>query len=159
MEYTELKFYGIKINPGIQNGGNYNIGKLNVDNIENINESNIYIKKSTVEGIGDGVFANKDFKKDDIVEICNFLKIKLDVARNNILFDYVFSYDKDHHAVVLGNGMLYNHSKNNNITYKFNDKRTKLVFTAKRDIKKGEELLDNYGSHWFNLRQKEYKGV
>ena len=86
------------------------------------------------------------------------LLIIYQIFHSYLLFDYVFSYDLDHHAIVLGNAMIYNHQNDNNITYKYNDKRTKLVFIAKKDIKKGEELFDNYGTSWFEKRNKVYRG-
>jgi hypothetical protein len=54
-------------------------------------------------------------------------------------------------ATVLGNGMIYNHSKNNNIDYEVDIKNMIFEYTANKKIKKGEELLINYGEqYWKN---------
>lgn len=48
-------------------------------------------------------------------------------------------------AVVLGNGMIFNHSIDQNLEYAFNQTDLCFDFSAFKDISKNEELLINYG--------------
>ena len=48
-------------------------------------------------------------------------------------------------AVVLGSGMIFNHSVDANLVYRFNNEDLCFDFSASKDISKNEELLINYG--------------
>lgn len=49
-------------------------------------------------------------------------------------------------ATVLGFGMIYNHSKDNNIDYSIDYKDFLFRYTTNQKIKKGQELFINYGN-------------
>jgi SET domain-containing protein len=68
-----------------------------------------------------------------------------------------FEYGINHSAVVLGYGMLFNHSYEPNATYDINFSNHTFAYYAFKDIKAGEEILINYNGDvddndplWFN---------
>jgi len=97
-----------------------------------------------VEGRGRGVFADELVKKKTNIEKCHLLIIPF-VEIGSFLERYVFEYNKDHVALALGNGSLYNHSENANAFCEIDDEKKILVVRSLRDIKKGEEITINYG--------------
>ena len=132
-----------------QLGGNY----LN-DNDSEINFlSDNFIAKSHIPDSGYGVFANKDYKEGDVVEINRFLEF---VDNNSGLENYVFKshLSSNKNIIVLGNGSVFNHHDNNNVNYYYINKKGFFMYKANKDINKGEELYINYGSSWFSNRQK-----
>ena len=112
------------------------------------------VKESLIPNSGRGVFSNKDFKKGEIVEICPLISDKKENINKSIIKDYTFKNKfKDEEVIVFGLCSLYNHSDNNNI-YHDQDGKGNMVYKAVRDIKKGEELYVNYGSNYWNSRNK-----
>lgn len=110
-----------------------------------------------------GVFATAPFKKGEVVEICPVVIVPKKQERlidKTHLINYYFIWGKQNQpAIALGYGSLYNHSYNPNIEYEENVKKKVIVFTALRNIKKGEELVSNYnGDHdskekvWFKVK-------
>jgi len=115
---------------------------------------NIIVKQSLIPNSGRGVFANKDFKKGEIVEVCPLISDKRSNINNSIIKDYTFKNKfKDEEVIVFGLCSLYNHSDNNNI-YHDQDGNDNMVYTAVRDINKGEELYVNYGVNYWKSRNK-----
>lgn len=53
-------------------------------------------------------------------------------------------------VVVLGFGMIYNHSDNNNIDYCIDKHQFLCSYIANRDILAGTELTINYGEYYFD---------
>ncbi len=101
---------------------------------------------------GRGVFASKNFIKNDTVECCPYVLVYNEECRGK-MEDYVFMHDDHCHAVVLGYGMLYNHSSRPNIYHTASSKYPDFYeFKAKRDIIKGEELMHDYGKEWWTSR-------
>lgn len=102
---------------------------------------------------GRGVFATKNFKTGQVVEECPVLKIPQDQVPA-ALTDYIFSDDtSDTVVLLLGYGMMYNHSDPANLTYyKWSD--NSIAFVATKDISAGEELTINYGRNWWHTRDK-----
>ena len=111
---------------------------------------------------GVGVFTDQKIKEGDIVEECHTLNIPITQKSllPRLLQYYVyFLVGGDEETIIaipLGFGMIYNHSKNQNVTA---DQETILLdgkstiifrFCATRDINVGEELLTNYGPYYFN---------
>ena len=135
-----------------QSGGGY----LNNESYETNFISDNFIGKSKIPDSGYGVFANKDYKEGDIVEINRFLEF---VDNKTGLQDYVFRshLDKTKNIIVLGNGSIFNHHDNNNVNYYFMGDKGFFIYKANKDIKKGDEMYINYGSHWFQNRQKNDK--
>lgn len=109
---------------------------------------------------GRGVFAKRNIKKGEIIEIAPVIIIKKDEwekMKNTILSNYVFRW-KQHKAIVLGYGSLYNHSYRPNAKYITNFNDQTIDFYARTNIKKGEEILVNYNGKpddltpvWFDV--------
>ena len=108
-------------------------------------------KKSLIKNAGSGLFAGKDYKKGDLVEINNFILLKSNNV-DGLLFDYIFnhSYDDNYCIANLGNISLINHSiKNANVNpYDFDLNKKEQKCFATKDIKKGEEFLYDYGNSY-----------
>jgi SET domain-containing protein len=100
---------------------------------------------------GRGVFTSKHIKKDELVEVCPILELSFEehnLMKGHTLENYPFVWNrkKKSVAILFGFGSLYNHSeKNSNLEYTKDLKNDVMLFSANRDIKKGEELLVDYG--------------
>ena len=71
------------------------------------------------------------------------------------LNDYVFSsVTEGDLLLVLGYGMLYNHSAKPNVEY-LQDEPTTIVFRALRSVRPGDELTIDYGEEWWETRGLE----
>ncbi len=112
---------------------------------------------------GRGVFATADIKKGEVIEVCPVIavpKSQEKTLRKTLLDDYCFPWATQYQpAIVLGFGSLYNHSYTPNIEYDEDVERKAMIFTALRDIKKGEELMSNYNGEpdskdevWFKVK-------
>ena len=94
-----------------------------------------------------GVFATCDITKVELIHeapVIPYPNKQHVFIEQTILDDYVFEYGKNHTAVVLGYGMLFNHSCKRNATYDINFVNHTFDFYACTDIKAGEEILINY---------------
>lgn len=129
-------------------------------------ENNVYVGPSqTVDGRG--VFAAKNIKAKQIVEICPAIILRrseLKHIRETDLNYYYFEFDNKHIGIVLGYGELYNHSYNPNAKYLLSVSRHEFTVVAIKDIKKGEEIFFNYNYYpkdktplgsWFKPRVKK----
>ncbi|UFT98801.1 SET domain-containing protein [Radiobacillus kanasensis] len=122
----------------------------------------IEIKTSTLSDgeFNRGVFAKSDIKKGvsfHIAPVIPYPNKQHELIEHTVLEDYVFEYGINHTAVVLGYGMLFNHSYTPNADYKINFHDHTFEFFAHKDIKAGEEILINYNGDvdnedplWFN---------
>ncbi|MBM3162320.1 MAG: SET domain-containing protein [Chlorobi bacterium] len=110
------------------------------------------IGPSTVSGRG--AFALEGIREGDIIERCPALEVN-DRDVGGELLNYVF-YGSTETArlVVMGYGMLFNHSPEPNVAYYREETRNgpELVLYALRDIGKGEELFYTYGDDWWATR-------
>ena len=70
------------------------------------------------------------------------------------LMNYVFQPEDGYVLVVLGCGMLYNHSSRPNLSW-VQSNRSTVTFTAKRAIKRGEELTHDYSQQWWAARGRQ----
>jgi SET domain-containing protein len=104
-------------------------------------QSKIYIED--IKGKGRGVFANQDYKKGEIIEICPCIKIK-DTELPHPLKDYVFNFNTDDALVGFGYCSIYNDSKKPNAFWEIIDEN-KIRVVAKENIKKGDEICQSYG--------------
>lgn len=113
------------------------------------------VKSSNISGFG--VFATDFIKKHSIIEKCPYVSFSreslADLAQlsmwgdtiHHILFDYVFEIPGTADcAVCFGWGSIYNHSDEDNASWKVDKKNRIIKFYAKRDIEKGEEILTRY---------------
>jgi uncharacterized protein len=110
--------------------------------------SGLTVKKGR---LGRGVFATRSFAEGEVVERCPTVEVA-DGDVTGLLGDYVFTSVKDGDVlVVLGNGMLYNHSADPNLEY-LQDDPTTIIFRAVRKVKRGDELTIDYGDEWWDTR-------
>ncbi|MGL5691954.1 MAG: SET domain-containing protein-lysine N-methyltransferase [Bacteroidales bacterium] len=103
------------------------------------------------------VFATKDFRVSDIVEIAPVIIQPSTALALDTLKDILYQIDDNTYALVLGNGSLYDASRNNdaNIEFAWNAKTECMYFIAKRNIQRGEELTINYGDDYWSSRVPE----
>jgi uncharacterized protein len=104
---------------------------------------------------GRGVFATRAFAADEMVEVCPTVELRRSETKG-VLADYVFESARGDDAVVLvlGYGMLYNHSEHPNLEYDQDDEGV-VTFYATRAIAPGDELTITYGSDWWRTRSIE----
>jgi hypothetical protein len=132
------------------------------------NDERFYLKKSTQPNAGLGVFASKDLKKGDFIEIIGVMVKKNSIAdvctsyANNYKFAAAYDNEYDMHIVPMGFGGMVNHANNKeeqNAEIKYiehkiiNSAAGKAVYYFIKDIKKDEEILGNYGENWNNAIQ------
>jgi SET domain-containing protein len=106
-------------------------------------------KLKVTKQMGRGLYATKAIKKGQVITVCEVIPLKpSDTKQVNetALKLYTFKYSETRDCVVLGDGSIFNHSHNENVSYKLKrkDKRQVMVFTALSDIKAGEQLFTNY---------------
>lgn len=119
-------------------------------------DNRFYISTSTQPGAGRGLFASADIKKGDYLEVIGVMVDRNSVSdectsfANNYKFaaDYAESFKK--HIVPMGYGGIVNHannSKDQNVEIKYIRKKGEMicVYSFLRDVKKGEEILGDYG--------------
>jgi uncharacterized protein len=113
----------------------------------------ISIKNSLISGGGRGVFAEKDFKKGEVIEVCPLITDHKENFKNSKIKDYTFKskFKKGQEVIVFGMCSMYNHSNNFNVHH--NQDPENMIYRAGRDIKKGEELYVNYGGDYWNSRK------
>lgn len=112
-----------------------------------------------------GVFATRDIQKGELIHEAPVLPYsnKEDVhIEKTLLADYAFEYGINHSAILLGYGMLFNHSYTPNATYEINFPNHTFDFYAYKDIKAGEEIFINYNGDeddqeplWFDKEDEE----
>lgn len=115
--------------------------------------SSIYLGKSEIPNpknedfiSGKGVFASKDIKTGEIIEVAPILVLEFTDfidTKWNLLFEYYFWMD-DYVALGLGFASMYNHAKDANAKYELNRADQTITFTAIKDIKKDSEIFFNY---------------
>jgi SET domain-containing protein len=123
----------------------------------------INLEVRQVPGKGRGVFAKKDFEIGEVIDVVPII-ILPDVQWQHVekteLTNYCYGWgeNKEHAAVALGYGSLYNHSYRPNLNYirKIND--SVIEYVCIQPIKKGDECLINYNGDpnsmekvWFEL--------
>lgn len=125
----------------------------------------IEVKKSQLSDgeFNRGVFATRDIKKGELIHEAPVLAYPNDeheYIEKTLLADYAFEYGKNHSAILLGYGMLFNHSYEPNATYEISFEKHTFDFFAYKDIKAGEEILINYNGDvddndplWFNKEE------
>ena len=131
-------------------------------------------KQSSTHGIG--VFATKPIKVHTCIERSPVItfdnSIFIDFAEaydiNHILYSYVFRGNDGKTALPWGYGCLYNHSPENNATWKWTDSDDDfgyaIEFWTIKDIEAGEEIFTRYFpfSHklsFLDEREEEYLGI
>lgn len=109
----------------------------------------IYTAKSTIPHADRGIFAAVPIKEGEIIEVCPFIEIP-DPDSANLETDFLINYyyffgeTKERVLIALGFGSLYNHDYAPNAVYKINPEEKTIMFSAIKNIKKGEEIRVNY---------------
>jgi len=109
---------------------------------------------SPVHGIG--CIATEDIKTGDIVAKEPYTITKVEYREFQ---DYYWSSKEiGKNILINGLGNYCNHNNNNNIIpiLKITDEPF-ITFIATQNIKKGEEIFNNYGKNWWNSRKIEKK--
>ncbi|WP_292391722.1 SET domain-containing protein [Methanosarcina sp. UBA5] len=118
-------------------------------------------------GKGRGVFAQRNFRKGEVIEICPVIVLpaeEIDSLELTQLYNYYFAWSSDSKdaAIALGYGSLYNHSYNPNARYYKDFKNGLLKYICIRDIQENEEITINYNCDpedktpvWFDLADQE----
>ncbi|KGP92246.1 lysine methyltransferase [Pontibacillus chungwhensis BH030062] len=94
-----------------------------------------------------GVFATRDIEKRELIHeapVIPYPNEDHEHIEKTLLADYAFEYGANHTALLLGYGMLFNHSYQPNSNYVINFDNDTFEFYAYTDIKAGEEILINY---------------
>lgn len=94
-----------------------------------------------------GVFATCDIEKGKLIHEAPVIAYPNDQHQHiekTLLADYAFEYGINHSAILLGYGMLFNHSYQPNANYEINFDNHTFEFYAYTDIKAGDEILINY---------------
>ena len=112
----------------------------------------ISIKQSLIPNSGRGVFANKDFKQGEIIEVCPLITDYKKNFSNSKITDYTFKskFKSDQEVIVFGMCSMYNHSNKFNVHHTQDPEN--MIYKAGRDIKNGEELYVSYGADYWDTR-------
>ena len=102
---------------------------------------------------GRGVFALKDYKKGEVIEVCPCISDKKANFSDKVK-DYLFGYDKETGLLAFGYCSLYNHSDDYNALWKVLSKE-KLKIFATKDIKEGDEIFISYGNPYWDSRKNK----
>lgn len=109
---------------------------------------------------GRGVFATEDIAEGQVFESAEILLLpreQIPDVEKTIIDEYIFVWG-DTCALVLGTGMLYNHSYTPNARYIRDFDNNKMNYIALRPIASGEEIFINYNGEptcmdtlWFDV--------
>lgn len=113
------------------------------------------------ENKGWGCFATDKIYEGEIIEECHLLTLPLNPGEPSTLFiDYRFNWPQNapewlEQVLPLGNGCIYNHSNDNNATWRDHPEYKAFQFVAVKDIEPGEEICTYYGgdSYWDDGRE------
>lgn len=127
--------------------------------------SKIYIDESKTVGAGRGVFAKERILRGECIEQCPVVALLDAKDRNRLrktgLVNYYFLWGdkRDHAAICLGWGSVYNHSFEPNARYEKVMEDRRMDFYALRDIEAGEEILVNYNGAPDNTAPLRIPGI
>jgi SET domain-containing protein len=112
----------------------------------------IEIKESHVHQRG--VFATKNIKKGDLIELIPVIYDinKEDVKNTSVLTNYLFTKN-DKMILLLGYGSLYNHSDEHNAEWNIYNDNMAILYALK-DIPIGHEIYVNYGNTFWNSAER-----
>lgn len=139
-----------------------------LENKERREKMRTKIEVRTTEGKGRAVFASKAIRQGEEICSCQVIVIpesQSSAVRKTILDYYVFSWPGERQkedskkwsrfCVALGAPSLINHSANPNSFWSVSKEEATLSFFAKRNIRRGEEILHDY--HWPKSMTREFK--
>lgn len=120
--------------------------------MEIIQSVEAYIK-DTGTAKGRGVFAGKDFKKGEVVEVAPVIIMyrpfeTVPPVLKMVVFNWtaLAGYPNPASAVALGYGSIYNHDNPANMIFKADPQTKTIHYIAVTDVAKDEELTINYNS-------------
>jgi uncharacterized protein len=115
----------------------------------------IYVALSGIKGYG--VFADKNFKKGDHIELSPAILIaeNSDLVSYTCLSNYVFQDDNENTYLGLGFTSLYNHSFHPNASFWVLDYM--IYIAALKNISKGSEIFVHYGYDEKTLKDLNFK--
>jgi hypothetical protein len=104
--------------------------------------------------LGRGVFATRAAAVGATLEVCPTLEVPTSEI-TGVLLDYVFeSGDREDTSILLlGYGMLYNHSAEPNAEYVVHGEQ-EVAFVAIRPVQEGDEVTISYGEDWWDTRDR-----
>lgn len=105
------------------------------------------IKVKKTKKFGRGVYATKNIKSGEVIESSPVVILdswESDRITSTVINRYVFAW-KNISALALGFGSIFNHSEDNNVSYRCNYKKNTIDFKTIRDIKKDDQLFIDYG--------------
>ena len=114
-----------------------------------IKTPHVYIREISSD-IGRGVFSNRAFFKDEVVEVAPAILLSQNYNNLPVEFkDRVFNWgyltkSSVGSSLVLGYGSVYNHSDRPNLRYEADDNRQVMRFIARRAIDPNEQLTIHY---------------
>ncbi|TGZ80382.1 hypothetical protein EX30DRAFT_396384 [Ascodesmis nigricans] len=102
---------------------------------------------------GRGVFASCFISSGTILDTCPILLLQPgESIPGRTIWDYSYNWPTPNsptptQAIILGLGSMFNHSSSRqNVGWRRNVENQVVVYTALRDVRRGEELLISYGS-------------
>lgn len=135
-------------------------------------DKRFYLEKSKIKDAGMGVFAAEDINKDEYLEIIgimvdvNSIPDKCTEYAKKYKFAANFAGKFDKHIIPMGFGAIINHTNNKelqNAELRYIKHTSKNSFAGSavyyfiKDIKKGEEILGNYGPDYdLSLENEKY---
>ncbi len=108
----------------------------------------LYVK-DTGTARGRGVFASRQFRKGELIEVAPVIVITAGMVPKRIaqvLYEWELRPDGSTRAIALGYGSLYNHDNPANLKYAKDLIAGVIRYWALRDISPDEELTINYNS-------------
>ena len=121
----------------------------------NSDKQKIIVKDSDIHG--HGVFALVPIANGETIERCTYLVIDDDdLQEANRLNDYLFDSPGavGDYLLMMGHGMLYNHSTVANASWEIDDDNRFVRFFATADIGVGDEILHDYGTAYWDTRKE-----
>ncbi len=125
----------------------------------------LFIAPSVITGAGRGVFTNAPIPKGTLIERCPVVALADEKDRARLrktgLVQYYFLWGekRDHAAICLGWGSVYNHSYTPNAEYSKLLEGDFMDFVALRDIRAGEEITVNYNGDAQNTNASNVPGI
>lgn len=134
-------------------------------------DERFYIKESTIKDAGYGVFASRNIKKGEFLEIIGVMVEKDSISDfcTHYAKDYKFAANFeekfDKHIIPMGFGAIINHtsdSQKQNAELRYEKHSLKnpsggsAIYYFIKDINKDEEILANYGWEYQVLSDEKY---
>jgi len=120
-----------------------------------LSQERIRLARSKIHGLG--VFANKNFRTGQTVEVCPCIIVSdAELADQTELSNYAhfMEHKKDEYAIVtLGFGSLYNHSNKPNAEWEELEKEDRIFIVMKtiKPIRVDEEITIYYSEYYEEL--------